>query len=324
MQVTDPGHAPGRVVEHHLGGHAVRADLGAVLDRVGNVGHQRRCLGVDLAALQAIAAVDAVRTVAERAVGDADRPDAHLDAELAGAVARGVGAAGDRMRRVRVAVRVAPRPEVAGHRQFELEALVVALEVGVADRPVLPHPVATADLEVGGMKSRAVAGVVDHRAADPVPAVVLAELDRIRAAGDAVVGPVEPVRSGFVGDPVLVGIPERAGLEHHDLPAASRQPLSERAAAGARADDHEVDRERVVVARHPLARHRAAVDVEQERRVVVGRPQRAAQQRAQLVPAAHVPRTPRCSVSLTGSRSNAGAPSQLSRWPTPSRAYPRG
>ena len=69
------------------------------------------------------------------------------------------------------------------------------------------------------MKARAVAGVVDHRAADPVPAVVLAELDRVGAAGDPLVGPVEPVRSGLVGDPVLVGIPERPRLEHHDLPS---------------------------------------------------------------------------------------------------------
>ncbi len=41
------------------------ADLRAVLERVGNVGDQRRGLGVDLAALQAEAAVDAVRPVAE-------------------------------------------------------------------------------------------------------------------------------------------------------------------------------------------------------------------------------------------------------------------
>ena len=72
----------------------------------------------------------------------------------------------------------------------------------------------------------------------------------------ALVGPVEPVRARLVGDPVLVGIPERPGLEHHHLPAAPGQALGERAAARAGADDHQVDRVVVVVARHPLARAR--------------------------------------------------------------------
>ena len=219
-----------------------------------------------------------------------------------------------------ITVRVAPRPVIARDRQLELEALVVRLEVLIAQRPILGDPVARAHLEVGGMKAGAVARVVDHRAPDAVAAVVLSQLDRIRAPGDPVVVPVQPMRAGLVGDPVLIRIPEWSRLQHHDLPSAPRQPLSQRAAAGAGSDDHQVDRERVVVARHPLARDRAPVDVEQERGVVLGRPQRAAHQRAQLVPAAHVPSTPRCSVSLTGSRSNAGAPSQLSRCPAPRRA----
>ena len=166
--------------------------------------------------------------VAEAAVGDPHRPDAHLDPELARSRPRDLGPAGDRVGGVRVAVRVAPRPVLAGHRQLELEPLVVGLQVLVGDRPVLPHPVARADLEVGGMKARAVAGVVDHRAADAVAGVVLAELDRVLAADDPLLGPVELVRAGLVGDPVLVGIPERARLEHHHLPAAAGQPLGQR------------------------------------------------------------------------------------------------
>ena len=172
-------------------------------------------------------------------------------------------------------MRVAPRPVVAGDRQLELEPLVVRLEVLVGDRPVLPHPVARADLEVGRMEAGAVARVVDHRAADAVTAVVLAELDRVGSADDPLLVPVQPVRAGLVGHPVLVRVPERAGLEHDHLPAAAREPLRERAAAGAGADDHQVDGEPVVVARHPLLRNGAPVDVEQERRVVLGRPERA-------------------------------------------------
>jgi hypothetical protein len=90
-------------------------------------------------------------------------------------------------------MRIAPRPVFAGDWKLELEALVVRLEILVADRPVLPHAVAATDLEVGGMEPRAVAGVVDHRAADSVAAVVLPELDGIRSARDALIGPVQPV-----------------------------------------------------------------------------------------------------------------------------------
>ena len=154
---------------------------------------------------------------------------------------RDLGAAGDRVGGVRVAVRIAPRPVLARDRQLELEPLVVRLQVLVGDRPVLPHPVARADLEVGRVKARAVAGVVDHRAADAVPAVVLAELDRVGSADDPLLGPVQPVRARLVGHPVLVRVPERPGLEHDHLPAAAREPLRERASAGAGADDHEVD-----------------------------------------------------------------------------------
>ncbi len=80
--LVDEGQAAARPVRAGLDArdHAVGADLDAVLERVGDVRDQRRGLGVDLAALQAEAAVDAVRSVAERPVGDRDRPDAHFDA----------------------------------------------------------------------------------------------------------------------------------------------------------------------------------------------------------------------------------------------------
>ena len=132
------------LVDLDADGVAVGAHLDAVGERVGQVGDQRRRLGVDLAALQAEAAVDAVRAVAEYAVGDRHRPDAHLDAGLARAGAGAIGAAGHRVRRVRVAVWVAPRPVLAGDRQLGLDALVVGPELAVGDRPVGADPVAAA------------------------------------------------------------------------------------------------------------------------------------------------------------------------------------
>ena len=110
MQRSSVGLDPGRV--------GVGADLDAVGDRVGEVGDQRRRLRVHLAALEAEAAIDAVRSVAEGAVGDPDRADAHLDpgGERAGAGA--IGAAAERVGAVRIAVRVAPRPVLARDRQL--------------------------------------------------------------------------------------------------------------------------------------------------------------------------------------------------------------
>ena len=253
LDVGDAGDAAARLVELDPDGHRVGADLDAVLDRVGDVGDERAGLGVHLAALQAEAAVDAVRPVAEDAVCDRDRPDAHLDPVRARARPGALGGTPDRVRRVRVAVRIAPRPVLAGDRQLALDPLVVRLQVPVGDRPVGADAVARARLEVGGMEARRVAGVVDHRAADPVPGVVLAQLDRVVAADDALVRPVEVVRAFLVGDPVLVGVPEGAALEHDDPPARAREPLGEHRAAGAAADDQQVDLVLVAEAAHPLA-----------------------------------------------------------------------
>jgi hypothetical protein len=48
------------------------------------------------------------------------------------------------------------------------------------------------------------------------------------------------VGAAFVADPIGVGIPERAGVEHHDAPAGARQPLGQRGAAGAGTHDDNV------------------------------------------------------------------------------------
>ena len=125
------------------------------------------------------------------------------------------------------------------------------------------------------MEAGAVPGVVDHRPAHAATGVVLAHLDRVGAADDALLGPVQLVRAGLVGDPVLVGMPERAGLDDHDPPAGPGQALGQHRAAGAGADDAHVDLVGVVVAAHGvLAGQVAAVHVEQEAGVVVGRADR--------------------------------------------------
>ena len=174
---------------------------------------------------------------------------------------------------VRVAVRVAPRPVLPGDRQFLFEQLVERLEVGVVDRPVRADPVVGERREVRRVKAGGVAGVVHHRSADPAPGVVRAQRDRVGAADLARLGPVQGVRAAFVGDPVGVGVPERAGVQADDPPAGPGQPLGEHAAAGAGADDHQVDLVVVGVAAHvgaqPVVGARAVVG-DQPRRVVAG------------------------------------------------------
>src|SRR3954449_12290698 len=103
------------------------------------------------------------------------------------------------------------------------------------------------------MKPRCESCVMDHRAADAASAVVLAELDRILAADHARLGPVELVRAGLVGDPVRIGTPEGARLEHEHLPIAPCQALGERRPTGAGADDEHVDGILAGVATHALA-----------------------------------------------------------------------
>src|SRR3954468_5320673 len=80
-----------------------------------------------------------------------------------------------------------------------------------------------------------------HRAADALTRVVLSQLDRVVAADDPLVGPVERVRALLVADPVAVRVPERALLEHAALPACASQTLREHEPASAGADDEQVD-----------------------------------------------------------------------------------
>jgi len=180
------------------GDHRVGADLDAVLDRIGDVGDERGRLGADLAALKAKAAIDAVRAVAEGPVRDRNRPDAHLDLTGARALPDPFGRPADRVRAVRIAVRIAPRPVLTGHGKLLLQALVVALELGIADRPVRADPVARHRLEVRRVKARNVAGEMHHRAADAPARVVLAQLNRIVPTDDPRVVPVDVLRALLV------------------------------------------------------------------------------------------------------------------------------
>ncbi len=200
-----------------------------------------RRFGVDFAPLQAESPVDAMRAVAEPAVRNGDRSDLGRDAQLPGPAQEHLAVAADRMRPVRVAVRVAPGPVLPGDRQFLLDRPVVRQQVTVAERPVGAHPVLGEGLEVAGMEARGVAGVVDHGPADAAAGVVRAERHRIGPGDHPGLGPVQVMGRGLVAEPVGVRVPERPGVQRGHPPAGPGQPLQQDRAARPAAHDDQVD-----------------------------------------------------------------------------------
>ncbi len=324
VDIRDPG-GPVPPVDLDTGGHGSGAHLHTMGESIGKVGDVGAGLGVDLAPLQAVPAVDAVRPVAEGAVDDADGANAHGQTQLVGPLPDHGGGAADRVGREGVAVRIPPGPVLPGHRKLTLHLLVVGFQVPVRDRPVGADAVAGEGLEVGRMKAGGVARVVDHRAAHPAAAVVLAQLDGIGATDDALVRPVDAVGTGLVAHPVLVRVPEGPRLENHDAPSVARQPLGQDRATGTGADDAEVD---LIAFRVPV--HRVltgkftATDVEQMPRIVGARTHGSLEHPLQRG-AQHQPRPSHASVARTGSSSLAPGRSKGSRELSgPSRMKPRG
>ena len=110
---------------------------------------------------------------------------------------------------------------------------------------------------------------MDHRSAHTATQLFF-HLDRVGAADDPLLVPVEPMGSGFVGDPVLVGMPERTSFDDHDLPALASDALGQHGATRARSDDTEIDLVTIaVVAHRPLSGQIAAMHVEEMTGVVV-------------------------------------------------------
>src|SRR5438874_1369120 len=107
---------------------------------------------------------------------------------------------------------------------------------------------------------------MDGAPAHPSPAVVDAEFDRIVAASDPLVGPIQLLLLVLVGGEILERPPKWTGIESDDGKSGFGKLAGERPATGARANNREVHLIRIAIAahRHPpaFAEHigRAPVD----------------------------------------------------------------
>ena len=245
-----PGHGPGHDPEPPGG------------ERRGQQDGRRREVGVGRAAAAALAAVVAGRPVAERPREDREARGDDGDAEaLAGLLDRELVAA--RLRgRHEDAVRLVLDPLVRAEDPDHLvEAVVIGLEVLVADRPVVAEAVAAAALEVPGAEAErdatpVVRAAAEHAAAEPheagargdgvglaldVPAA-LAGVEL--AEGPPAVALAAPGRVVVPGEhrPVLARVPGLPGLEHHDLGPGLGEDLRRHPAAGPRPHDAHVPR----------------------------------------------------------------------------------
>ena len=193
--------------------------------------------GSDLASLQAKPAIDAMRSVAMRSRQNRDRPTGNgSDTEVRAAANQHIANAAQWMRPIRMTMRIAPgKPGRAGNRNFPLQQLVVRLQVPIGDGPVGADPIFGVDAKVGGMKARRESSPVNRASAHAFAAVIRAERERMRSAGDTQIVPIELVRAFFVADPVLLRIPERTCFQRDHTKPRPRQTLHQHPACASHA-----------------------------------------------------------------------------------------
>src|SRR3569833_2887749 len=125
-----------------------------------------------------------------------------------------------------IAVRMSPR-KVSwardGHLEFQL--LIVGTQSFVPKGPISAQTIARVDFEIGWMKPGREGSPMNRSTSNSFAAVIGAESERIRTAGDAKIFPVKFVRTGFVTNPVPLRIPERTGFESYDTVSSTAQPL---------------------------------------------------------------------------------------------------
>jgi hypothetical protein len=134
-------------------------------------------------------------------------------------------------------VRISPwKPCRPRNGNFLLEQFVVRLEVPIRNRPVDTDTILGVDTKIRRMESRRKRGPVHRAAAYSLAAVVRSQRQRMLAARDPQIVPVELVRSLLIADPFPFRIPEWPGFQSHDSESCARKPLQQNATR--RSDSH--------------------------------------------------------------------------------------
>ena len=228
------------------------ADLGAMLDRVGNVRYQRALFGADFASLNAKTPIDAMWSVTVRTREDRYRAaDAYSDAQLGAAFDQNVSASAHGMRPIGVPMRITPgKIGRSGHRNFLFEQFVIRLYFFIRNWPVHSDAIFRVNAEIRRVQTRSEARPMNRTAADPSPAVVCAEGERIFTACYAQLVPIELIRASFVAHPISLGIPKWPCFESDDAKSGASQSLQQHPARRTHAHDAVVHLLGVSIAAH--------------------------------------------------------------------------
>ncbi len=301
--------------------HGEVANFGAGFERARHPRNQDALLGIGGAADHAHAPIDARRRVSVRCRDGGERRRRPGNAECFGPFGEHQGGGIEFVRPIRIArplrtPRVIHRPRDL-QRAFDLG--VIAPHLAPIERPIGAVAELAARLEPFRAKAQRHHGEMHGRAADRLAAIVGAKLQRVVAVDDALVGPVKLRLMVLVGSKILERPPIRPGIERHDGKAVFGKLAGECAAAGAGADDGEIDRLVLVVLahRHPAADTenvgRAPADRARGRLRVI---RHGCSPRALAPPArAALPMPPRDRAGRNSSvRSHAGSPARRSRF----------
>src|SRR5438105_6246930 len=232
--------------------HRQVADLGAGLDRPRDPGDERALFGVCRTAEFAEPAIDAGMGLAARRGNGGKRGRRPFDAE------RFAAARQHEPRRIHLMLTVgvaAPRraPRII-HRPSDFQRLfsqiVIVPHLLRLDWPVDGIAEPGAGLEALRTKAQRHHLEMYGTAAHGLAAVVLAELHRILAAGDALAEPEKLLLLIFVGGEILEWPPEWAGIEGDDRKPGLGELAGERAASSASADDRKINLVLIAIAAH--------------------------------------------------------------------------
>ncbi len=236
--------------------HREVAHFGAGGERARNPDREGRSLRVGGAAEPAEAAIGAGRAFSLRpGVRRGQRRERRLgpfDADRLAALGQQFARVVQLMRAIGIArpFRAPGIGQRPGDVDLPLGLPVIMPHLLPGDRPIRAVAERRARLEPFGPEAQRHHRVMDGRSAHRLARILAAHLDRVRAVDDALIGPVELVLLGLVGGEILQRPEIAARIEGDDREALLGEQRRERSAAGAGADDREIDRVALAIFAH--------------------------------------------------------------------------